>query len=323
MEHLGLDKRLRGRDKGKRRPQMRRRAILTVLVLTLSVGAVGCGMAASAPPSMGGAQEISAELVAAPPPEAPALEEREAGVAVMQDVTSDRMIVRTASLSLVVEDTEETLQAIERLAGELEGYVSDLRTWRQDDQLAATVTVRIPEASFDLARDRIKDLATEVDGENVSGQDVTQEYVDLDARLNNLEVAEEELLELLGSAQETHKDAESILAIYREIANVRQQIEQIKGRMQYLENTSALATLTINITPEEIDEPVVEPGWEPLSRARDALRALVNALKFLVDVLIWVVLFLVPLAAVLALPLVLVALVWYLWRRRRRRSQEK
>jgi len=306
---------------------MRRRAILTVLVLTLSAGAVGCGMAAPAPPPMGGADEMSSEFMpppaAAPAAEVPALEEREAGLSTGQDAIGDRMIVRTASLSLIVEDTEETLEAIERLARELEGYISDLRTWRQDDQLAATVTVRIPEGSFDLARDRIKDLATEVDSENVSGQDVTEEYVDLEARLNNLEVAEEELLELLASAQETHKDAESILAIYREIANVRQQIEQIKGRMQYLENSAALATLTINITPEKIDEPVVQPGWEPLSRARDALRALVNALKFLVDVLIWVVLFLVPLAAVLALPLVLVGLAWYLWRRRRRRSREK
>ena len=291
---------------------MIRRVILTVVLLTLSVGAAGCAMAASAPPPMGGVDEMSAELVPAPAPEAPAFEEREAGALAVQDVTSDRMIVRTASLSLIVEDTEETLDAIERLVGELEGYISDLRTWRQDDQLAATVTVRIPEGSFDQARDRIKDLATEVDSENVSGQDVTEEYVDLEARLNNLEVAEEELLELLASAQETHKDAESILAIYREIANVRQQIEQIKGRMQYLENSAALATLTINITPEKIDEPVVQPGWEPLSRARDALRALVNALKFLVDVLIWVVLFLVPLAAVLALPLVLLGLAWYL-----------
>ncbi|HUS69835.1 MAG TPA: DUF4349 domain-containing protein [Anaerolineae bacterium] len=302
---------------------MIRKAVLLILVLALLTVAVGCGMAAPALPAMGGADEMSGESVALPPPvpEAPAAEERQALAMATQGIVSDRMIVRTGSLAIVVEDTEETLEAIERLASELGGYVSDLQSWRQDDQMAATVTVRILAASFDQARERIKELAIEVESENASGQDVTEEYVDLEARLNNLEVAEQELLELLASAQETHKDAESILAIYNEITNVRMQIEQIKGRMQYLESASELATLTITVTPEEIEEPVVEPGWEPLRQARDALRTLVNALKGLITVLIWVVLLFLPLAAILALPLILVWLVWYLRRRRRRRSK--
>jgi hypothetical protein len=309
---------------------MIRKAILLILVVTLSGVFVGCGIAAAPPPSMG-AVETTGDFGPMPVPEAPALEERAAVVGAAQDVSvwstegavGDRMIVRTGSLALVVEDTEEALQAIERLAAELGGYISNLQSWRMDDQLAATVTVRVPAESFDQARERIKDLAIEVENENVSGQDVTEEYVDLKARLNNLEVAEGELLELLASAQETHKDAESILAIYREITSVRQQIEQIKGRMQYLENASDLATMTISMTPEEIEEPVVEPGWEPLKQVREALRSLVNALKALIDVLIWVLLFFLPLAALLSLPLVLVWLVWYLRRRRRRRSESK
>ncbi|MGB9300658.1 MAG: DUF4349 domain-containing protein [Anaerolineae bacterium] len=305
---------------------MIRRAVLLILILALLTVAVGCGMAAPAPPpvGVGGADEMSRELVPAmpPPAEVPqAMEEGQAVAWATQDIVGDRMIVRTGSVAIVVEDTEETLEAIERLASELGGYVSDLQSWRQDDQMAATVTVRILAASFDQARERIKELAIEVESENASGQDVTEEYVDLEARLNNLEVAEEELLELLASAQETHKDAESILAIYNEITNVRMQIEQIKGRMQYLENASELATLTITVTPEEIEEPVVEPGWEPLRQARDALRTLVNALKGLSTVMIWVVLFFLPLAAILLLPLILVCLVWYLRRRRRRRSK--
>ena len=305
---------------------MIRRAVLLILILALLTVAVGCGMAAPALPpiGVGGADEMSRELTAegAPAAEAPpAMEEGQAVAWATQDIVGDRMIVRTGSLAIVVKDTEETLEAIERLAGELGGYVSDLQSWRQDDQMAATVTVRILAASFDQARERIKELAIEVESENASGQDVTEEYVDLEARLNNLEVAEGELLELLASAQETHKDAESILAIYNEITNVRMQIEQIKGRMQYLESASELATLTITVTPEEIEEPVVEPGWEPLRQARDALRTLVNALKGLSTVMIWVVLFFLPLAAILLLPLILVWLVWYLRRRRRRRAK--
>jgi hypothetical protein len=302
---------------------MTRKAVLLIIALALLASAVGCGMASPALPSLGagGAEDMSRELApqAAPPAEAPAAMEGGHALALpTQDLGGERMIVRTGSLAIVVENTEETLTAIERLAGELGGYVSDLQSWRQDDQMAATVTVRVLAASFDQARERIKELAIDVESENASGQDVTEEYVDLDARLGNLEAAEQELRELLASAQETHKDAESILAIYNEITNVRTQIEQIKGRMTYLENTSQLASLTITVTPEQ---PVVEPGWEPLRQARDALRTLVNALKALVNVLIWVVLFFLPLAGILALPLILIWLVWYLRRRRRRRSK--
>jgi hypothetical protein len=295
------------------------RGISVVAVLTLAALLLGC--ATAAPPSVdflrGGdeaEQSIVPEAPAAMPAATPAA--REAA----QDFGGERMIVRTGSLAIVVEDTEETLEAIERLATELGGYVSDLQSWRRNDQMAATLTVRVLAESFDQARERIKELAIEVESENASGQDVTEEYVDLEARLGNLEMAEEELRELLATAQETHKDAESILAIYREITSVRQQIEQIKGRMQYLENAAALATLTISITPEEEEEPVVEPGWEPLRQARDALRSLVNALKVLANVLIWAILFFLPLAAILALPLVIVWLIWYL-RRRRKRSK--
>jgi hypothetical protein len=300
---------------------MKRRAISLIMIAVVVVLAAGCGAAAPAPLPMVREQAMDAEFAPAAPAMEPAAEEyREAGL-VTEDFVSDRMIVRTASLSLVVEDTEETLAAIERLAAELKGYVSNLQTWRQDDELAGTVTVRVPSDSFDQARERIKDLALEMESETVAGQDVTEQYVDLESRLRNLEVMEGEYLEMLATAQENYKDAESILAIYQRLTEVRLEIEQITGRMRYLENVSDLATLTITLTPEEIEEPVVEPGWEPLKRAREALRALVSALQALADVLIWVGLFLVPLAAVLALPLVLVWLGWYLRRRRKGRSK--
>lgn len=304
---------------------MIKRGVKVATILVLAGLVMGCGLAAPAAPAGIGGGEVAVSRM---PEDAPAValpplvaegETDEAWAA--QEVVSDKMILRTASLTIVVKDTEEALEDIESLATQLGGYISDLQTWRLDDQLAGTVTLRIPAESFDQARERIKGLALEVEGENVSGQDVTEEYIDLEARLGNLEMAEEELRELLASAQETHKDADSILAIYQEITNVRQQIEQIKGRMQYLENAAALATLTISLTPEEEEEPVVEPGWEPLSEARDALRTLVNALKFLANVLVWVVLFFLPLAAILALPLVIVWLIWYLRRRRRRRAK--
>ncbi len=304
---------------------MRRKAISLAVITTLTALVVGCAAAALAPPApeeMGRGGEMPSDMgVEAPPPLVPMAAPTAVAYGLAQDLVGERMIVRTASLAVVVEDTEESLGAIEDLATDLGGYISNLNTWRVNEQLAASVTLRVPVESFDDARERIKALAKELENENVSGQDVTEEYVDLDARLHNLQVAEEELLELLAAAQETHRDAESILAIYREITNVRQQIEQIQGRMQYLEDTSSLATLTISLTPEEEVKPVVEPGWEPLRQARDALHSLVTALQALANLLIWMALFFLPMAALLAVPFVLAWLGWYFWRRRRRRSK--
>jgi hypothetical protein len=303
---------------------MRGKAISLAVIMTLGVLVVGCGMAAptAAPPPelMERGAEMPLDMAAEAP--APAVAEPPAvSVVGTQDFVSERMIVRTANLSLVVEDTEETLEAIEDLAAELGGYISNLNARRVNEQLAATVTLRVPAVSFDEARERVKGLATELENENVSGQDVSEEYVDLEARLRNLERVEEELLEFLAAAQESNEDIEDIFIIYERITRVRQEIEQIQGRMQYLENVTTLATLTINLTPEEEVEPVVEPGWEPLRQARDALRSLVTALQGLVDVLIWVGLFFLPMVLLLALPFVLAWLGWYLWRRRRRRSK--
>jgi hypothetical protein len=322
MELLNISWRLRSRIGSGRSMTMMRRGMLWTLIVISCVVLAGCAMAAPAPSISGlpGEDGVSLEM---PPavPEPRALEEQAVVSMGVEDVLSERMIVRTANLSLVVEDTEQTLESIEDLVTELEGYISDLRTWRVNEQMAATITLRVPAQAFEEARERTKALAKEVETENVSGQDVTEEYVDLEARLRNLERTETELLELLASAQETRQDAEQILAIYREMTMIREQIEQIQGRMQYLEDVASLATLTVNLTPEE-EKPVVEPGWEPLRTVRDALRTLVNALKFLVDLLIWVVIFFLPTVALLASPLVFIWLGWFLWRRRRRRSKK-
>jgi hypothetical protein len=298
-----------------------RKIALIAVICVLGVMVLGCGVRGAAPtaPVERGA-DVSVELpLAAPAPE-PVTEESYAAGGVWQ-ANIEPMIVRTADLTIVVEDTEQALEAIEGLASELDGYISQSRSWRVDDQLAATITVRVPSDAFDEARDRIKALATEVESENISGTDVTEEYVDLEARLKNLQVAEAELLELLASAQETRQDAEQILAIYREVTNIRGQIEQIQGRMKYLENVASLATLTVTLNPQEVEEPVVEPGWDPLRIARDALRSLVEAMKLIAGLLIWLGVFVLPIVALFAMPFVFVWLGWFLWRRRRKRAR--
>jgi hypothetical protein len=235
---------------------------------------------------------------------------------------ADRMIIRTGELSIVVEDTETALRQVRGVATGLNGYVSDANVWQVGDGLRGNVTIRVPADSFDTAMDQIKDLAVEVTAESVSAQDVTEEYTDLSARLRNLEATEEELLALLTEVREKTRRAEDVLAIHRELTNIRGQIEQIKGRMGYLERLTALATISVELIPEEEEKPIVEEGWQPLSTLRDASRSLVNAGQFLVDAAIWLIVFVLPVLLVLILPVVIVVYIWRRWRRRRAAEEE-
>lgn len=233
--------------------------------------------------------------------------------------TEGRMIISTAQLTLIVDDVAATLEQVWDLVERFQGYTVQTISYRTaTDNLAATVIIRVPSARFGEALSELRKLAWKVQQESTSGEDVTDQYVDLEARLKAQKATEEELLALLrevrqseGNAQEK---AEAILSIYQHLTEVRTQIEQLQGQMQYLEKMSAMATITLELLPREpeVEKPVLGEGFDPLRTLREAARVLVQILQGLVNALIWI--------AVVALPFWAVAgLVVFLWVRRRRR----
>ena len=224
----------------------------------------------------------------------------------------ERMIIWTGDVSLIVKDAEESLEKVEAIAKDLGGYVVNSSSWYQEEQLRARLTIRVPSGEFDAAMARLEDLAIKVENRNVSTQDVTEEYTDLDARLRNLEATETELLELLTEVRERTGKAEDVLAVHRELSNIRGQIEQIKGRMQYLEKMTAMATINIELIPDVLARPIVVAGWRPSGTALNALRALVKTLQFIVNAAIWLIIWFLP---IIAIPFVI---LWMIWRRFRR-----
>lgn len=234
----------------------------------------------------------------------------------LETATQERMIIYTVDIELIVEDAAETMEQIESLAGEMDGYLSDSSSWKDEGLLRARVTLRVPAEKLDETMDRLRGLALDVERESRESQDVTEEFVDLEAQLRNLRVTEEELLELLKTRQETTGETEAILEVHRYLTDIRRQIEQIQGRMNYLSNLSAMATIHVTLTPDALVQPITVGRWQPQGTARQAIRALINALQFLIDALIWILLFVVPVLAVILLPLFLFAR--FLLRRRRR-----
>jgi len=219
---------------------MSKKSFLYLGLIVLSALAIaGCASRAKLAPSpMPAAMEIAAEA------DRGAQEPAAAKSSAVAGLPQERMIVRTVDMELIVHDTAASLESVRGVpAGDLETVLEKLRALGQ------------------------------VESESQSSEEVTDEYVDLQARLKNLELAEQELQELLKTRQETGK-TEDILEVYRELTNIRGQIEQIKGRMQYLENMTALATINLTLTPDALAQPVVIGGWQPQGTVRDAVRTL-------------------------------------------------
>jgi hypothetical protein len=153
-----------------------------------------------------------------------------------------RMVIRTAELGLAIPAHEAWLRSVNELTAELGGYLVDASTRQADERVKrGELTLRVPQESFELALQRIKAAATVVEFERVHGQDVTEEYFDLEARLGNQQRTEERLRQILTQA----KSVEDILAVERELSRVREQVERLTGRRKFLADRVSLATIGV------------------------------------------------------------------------------
>lgn len=234
------------------------------------------------------------------------------------------MIIRTVNMTVIMDDVEKGALDLASLVTTYQGYVSDSKLWRENDLTYASITLRLPSESLDLLLSIIRAKAVRIEGENITTADVSQEYVDLDSRLRNLQATEKELVELLATIRERTSKAEEVLAIYREITAIRGEIEQIQGRQKYLENMAALATVRVEIRPIATPPVVIEEGkWNPMVIVNTALGGLVDILRGIYEVLVVIVLNVVPVLIIIALPIVIFVLIVRAVIRRKARKQQK
>jgi hypothetical protein len=218
------------------------------------------------------------------------------------ELTKDRKIVKTGSITLEVADIAETMDEVADMADELSGYVVSSYKHEYERGVLGHITIRVPVEKFDEAFARLRQLAIAVPYETTTATDVTEEYVDLEAQLSNLLATEAQYLALMEKAE----TVEEMLKVQSELSKVRGQIEQIEGRMQYLEQTSE--TALIEVTLQET-KGLAEP-WNASAALQSAVRGLTTFGRGLATVLIWLGIFCwawVP-------PLVI-------WLRRRRRAK--
>jgi hypothetical protein len=234
--------------------------LLGLIVVVLMAGMVACASPGEPPSHIGNIEEGvslgTGVKVPTPTPTAypvptiviPRPSEGDSGYYSDVSVPAERMVIYSAYLSLVVEDVSASIAQIGNLATSFGGYVVNSSVSGEQTRLYGSISFRVDAARFNEALQALRDLAADVRSESTSGQDVTEEYIDLEARLRNLEASEAQLLELMKQAG----TVEEILKVQQVLVDTREEIEQTKGRMQYLEESSALAYISVSLEQSKL-----------------------------------------------------------------------
>ena len=245
--------------------------------------------------------------------------------------TQDRLVVKTATLTIVVTSPQAKVDAITQMAVSMGGYVVSMnmdQTVTPSGETApeGTLSIRVPADKLDDAMNQIKAGTVDVTNENITGQDITAQYTDLQSQLTNLEQTETDLQAIMDEAKNnpnsnTTSQTQDVLSVYNQIASVRGQIDQIKGQMNYDQQTSSFSLIDVTLIAEKTIQPITVAGWKPQGVARDAIQALVGFVQGFVDFLIQLVLFILPMLILIFGPIVLI--IWLIIALIKRRKARK
>ena len=212
----------------------------------------------------------------------------------------DRMIVRSAQMTLQVSDVRKATAAVSDLAVRSKGFVGASRAWRDGNADLASLTIRVPSTSLDATLARLRELAVRVDNEALTGEDVTRQAVDLSAQLTNLRATETELRALLVTVRQRAKKASDVLEVHTELSRIRGEIDQHAAELQSLTQLAALSTISLELRPDVVATPIATDAWQPRGVLRDALRALAGTGRVAVNGVIWGVVYVAPLMLLVA-----------------------
>lgn len=213
----------------------------------------------------------------------------------------DRKIIKNAQLSLTVQNTPNAIFQITGIASDVGGYVVGSRTFGDGDRTGAQISIAVPVERFEEAVNMVRHVAQHIDDDTTSSAEVTEEYVDLQARLTNLDATPTRLRDFMNRAQTITET----LAVNKELTRVEQEMEQIKGKLNALNARTAFSTIAVDLQePAPTPSPTPSPTaivWRPDETVQSAMRVQTNLFQTLVNLTIWF--------GVVLLPYLVVALV--------------
>jgi hypothetical protein len=280
-------------------------ALVILSLLLASCGGSTQGLRSATQP------DVVTEMMNVEAPSAPAAEGEKGAYSLDQTAaSSDRLVIKNASLSMAVDDPLKSRDNIAHMAESMGGFVVTADMYQQTLSNGAQVpqvsmTIRVPAERLDEALTTIKaETDQPIISENASSQDVTAEYTDLNSKLVNLQAAEKQLQEIMGSATKT----EDVLAVYSQLVSVREEIELIKGQMMYYEQSAKLSSVSVQLIANAAMQPITIAGWQPGGVAKQALQSLIHTLQSLANFAIRLTILYIPVLLIIFLPIALI--IW-------------
>ena len=189
---------------------------------------------------------------------------------------AQRQVISQASVSMEVDEVPAAVAQVRAIAESLGGFVGQLSSSGGPERQQSTMTIRVPQADFFTTLEHIKSLG-KVRSENVGSEDVTERFIDLEARLRSALREEESLLSLLERANQVSE----ILAIEHELSRIRSDIERDQGQLNFLEWRVDLSTITVSLFPPDAE--VAEPPSGSLTIEVSDVSRSVEEIKTLVS----------------------------------------
>lgn len=197
------------------------------------------------------------------------------------DLPTKRMVIRKATVNLEVEEPEKASAAVAALITSGQGFIVSSQTSGAGSVVRrATMTARVPSSAFETTLAAMRKVGT-LRGETISGQDVTEEFVDLQARLRTQRALEQRFVRLLTETQ----TVESTIRVEQELARVRGTIERMQGRSTLLQDQVKLSTITVHLhTPVSVSTTTVSLGREVSDALHDAWEAFVTVIGMMIRI---------------------------------------
>lgn len=218
----------------------------------------------------------------------------------VQPVTSDRKIIKEGNIRFETSSVKETQAIIKKTVTDLGGYIGDENVFNYEDRIEQTVTVRVPEDKFDQLVEKISGTAERIESKNITSRDVTEEFIDVEARIKTKKDLEARYKELLKQANRV----DEMLNIEAEMGKLRSEIESLEGRLNYIKNRVELSSLSITY-------------YERVSSPFRFFSKFFQALKNGWTYLLWFIIILVSLWPFILITLIVLFIVWKYNKRRR------
>ena len=203
---------------------------------------------------------------------------------------SDRKISKNAQLEIKVKSLDDSMNFITNKTNSYKGYIVSSSSYTPNtdyETKTANISLRVPSDSLDQFLKEIKTYAKETIHESIFTQDITEEYIDVKAKITSMESSEQRLTKLLDKTE----SVKEIVEVEKELSRLRGEIDSLKGRFKFIENS--VVTSLVHIYMEEIPNPISinDPSWNTRDIALDAIKALSSFGQFIVSVIVFIFVF--------------------------------